>query len=344
MRTRIGSLLIAMMLLMSSVTVWAAPSPSVSTDEEITSDVLVTSDKSVEEILEAVEVLVVELQESGELDEEGKLTSTGVAMVTSFLANQEYSVNGETLESGLVVQLTTDDREVAGLILSLDGELIGTIELGAIVVTNSELSQIVVEDGVISRPTITGLNEEIDAQMEQAITQLFGTEETLTTEEAEVYLREVLATISNITVAEGTSLNVLNIIDVSVSDYAVESLQAYSALAMVTVDLGILDSEYVVALHNYSDANWENLPCVNNGDGTVSFALSSFSPVAFVVSDEPIVVEEVAEEVPEEVEETEAVETTEEETSSSSMVQYLIIAVLVLGVLIFVISKKKKGE
>lgn len=342
MKTRVMALILGITVLGCSVTAWGAPSPSVSTDEEITSDVLVTSDKSVEEIIEAAKVLIANLTATGELDADGKLTATGVSMMTNLIANHGYSVNGETLDTGLVVQLTTDNREVAGLILSLDGELLGTIELGAITVTNSSEGVVAINDGQVTKPVIPGLDEAQEVQMQQALTQLFGTEETVTVEEADTYLRNVLASIGNITVAEGTSLEVRNIIDVNVSEYSAEALKEYSGLALITVAIGVADNEYVAAIHNNADDSWENLPCINNGDGTVSFAMNTFSPVAFVVSEEPIIAEvsedvEVEDEIMEdEVEETTGINTT--------MIQYIVIAAIVIGVIAFVIVKKKKGE
>ncbi len=356
MKRRVMAVVMGSILLMGSLTVSASPSPSVSTNTEVSSDVLVTTDKTVDEIKEAATVLVEALVETGEVDTDGKLTNLGVAMVTSILETISYTTNGETLETGLVVQKTEDDREVAGLIISLDGELLGTMELGAVVVTNTTAGTVVVEDGVVTKPVVEGLAETAAVQMEQAIAQLFGTEETVAVEEAEVFLREVFSSISNVEVAEDSALSVLNVVDIDLTDFAKTSVQEYSALALITVDLGVTDSQYIAAIHNYEGENWENLPCTNNGDGTVTLAMSTFSPVAFVVSDTPIITEvsvDVEDTTEGEVEDGDVAEDSEEATedvvaeaeSDSSMMMYVGIAVAVVaGIAFFAMKKKKSPE
>ncbi len=359
MKSKIMVLLVSMMLLVCGVTAFAAPSPSVDSDEEITSDVLITTDMSLDELEELVEELVAELQEAGILDEDGMLTATGVQTVIEFLESNDYSENGEILDSGLVVQVTEDGREVAGLVITLDGEVIGTVELGAVVITpmTDEDSLTVNEDGLIEKPVVEGLSDDVAQQMEQALTQLFGTEDTVTPEAAAKYLDEVLASISNLTVVEDSVLSVMSVIDVSCSDYVSETLAQYGAMGVYTYDLGIEESDYVVAIHNYSGDMWEYVPSVNNGDGTVTFALSSTSPVAFVVSDEEIVaqvvVEDVVTDTEEDVEAEDTVVDAEEQESEvaedaeetgSPMVMCIVVFVVIIAIIFFFVIKKRKKD
>lgn len=71
--------------------------------------------------------------------------------------------------------------------------------------------------------------------------------------------------------------------DLVVSDVMDISAKGATGPVSITVDLGVKRKAAVVTLHKGANG-WEALETKNNGNGTVTFTASDFSPFAFLVS------------------------------------------------------------
>ncbi len=320
---------------------------------------MIVTEKTTEEITQEKEVVIETMVASGDLDESGTLTAQGVATVAEMLLSVVKTENAQVLDSGLVTQLTESGEEVGAVLFSLTGEILATISTDSIIVTNTDNKTIEVVDGVAAKPVITGLSEAATAQMDQAITKIFGDTDTIAEADLSTAVHALVQEIPTLTLPESATLQVTNIVDIDLSDSAKQAQELYGAQVAVTVSLDVDQDHYVIALHNYSDDNWENIPCVNNGDGTVTVAMSSQSPVVFVVSDEEAVIEVAsAEDTTEEAATEEAEDATDdtaavteeaddaatEVAESSSNMMYIIVVVLLIAGILFIVFKKKNKK
>ncbi len=359
MKKRVGIVMAMVMLVTNSLSAFAtSPSPTATTEEVVTSDIVIVTEKTTEEITQEKEVVIETMVASGDLDESGTLTAQGVATVAEMLLSVVKTENAQVLDSGLVTQLTESGEEVGAVLFSLTGEILATISTDSIIVTNTDNKTIEVVDGVAAKPVITGLSEAATAQMDQAITKIFGDTDTIAEADLSTAVHALVQEIPTLTLPESATLQVTNIVDIDLSDSAKQAQELYGAQVAVTVSLDVDQDHYVIALHNYSDDNWENIPCVNNGDGTVTVAMSSQSPVVFVVSDEEAVIEVASAEDTTEEAVTEEADTTDdtadvteeaddaatEVAESSSNMMYIIVVVLLIAGILFIVFKKKNKK